>query len=322
VRRETAEKYQVLLYLAAIGAGLAAGRAFPGMAAVLERAIWPALALLLYATFSQTPLVRLRTAFADARFLTAAVIGNFVCVPVLVIAAVWVLPLEPAVRLGVMLVLLVPCTDWFISFTHLGKGDTARAIAFAPLSLLLQLALLPVYIGLFAGVDATLAIAWRELLTVFAGLILLPLAAAFATEKWVEVRPERQRLLHGLAWVPIPMLATVLFLIAASQGHLAAGQGGLLALLAVGFGAYLVAAAVMAKALAAGFRLPARHGRVLAFSLGSRNSFVVLPIALALPEPLQLAVVVVVFQSLVELFGMAVYLWWIPERLFTEPEPA
>ena len=33
------------------------------------------------------------------------------------------LPDDPAIRLGVLLVLLVPCTDWYITFTHLGGGD-------------------------------------------------------------------------------------------------------------------------------------------------------------------------------------------------------
>jgi len=30
---------------------------------------------------------------------------------------------------GVLLVLLMPCTDWFMASAHLGKGDGAHAIA-------------------------------------------------------------------------------------------------------------------------------------------------------------------------------------------------
>jgi len=68
--------------------------------------------------------------------------------------------------------------------------------------------------------------------------------------------------------------------------------------------------------LAGLFRLPTESARTLAFSLGTRNSFVVLPVALALPPSWESAVVVVVFQSLVELFGMTAYLWTIPRVLF------
>jgi ACR3 family arsenite transporter len=63
------------------------------------------------------------------------------------------------------------------------------------------------------------------------------------------------------------------------------------------------------------FALPPASARALVFSLGTRNSFVVLPFALALPAAWDIAVVVIVFQSLVELFGMVAYLWVVP-RLF------
>jgi arsenite transporter len=79
---------------------------------------------------------------------------------------------------------------------------------------------------------------------------------------------------------------------------------------------FLVAAALVAKALARWLALPTAQGRTLAFSLGTRNSFVVLPLALALPAGWEATAVVVVVQSLVELLGMAAYLWWVPRKLF------
>lgn len=55
---------------------------------------------------------------------------------------------------------------------------------------------------------------------------------------------------------------------------------------------------------------------LLAFSFGTRNSFVVLPFALSLPHGWEASAVVIVAQSLVELFGMVFCLWWVPRRLF------
>jgi hypothetical protein len=46
-----------------------------------------------------------------------------------------------------------------------------------------------------------------------------------------------------------------------------------------------------------------------------------LPFALALPAALQTATVVIVFQSLVELFGMVAYLWAVPRLLPTASAP-
>jgi hypothetical protein len=59
--------------------------------------------------------------------------------------------------------------------------------------------------------------------------------------------------------------------------------------------------------------LPIRsHARL---QCGTRNSFVVLPFALALPEAWEAAIVVIVLQSLVELWGMVAYLWAVPRIL-------
>jgi arsenite transporter len=116
----------------------------------LESALLPVLGLLLYATFTQVPMSRLRNAFTDSRFLAAAIMGNFVVIPGISWGLLHITPDDPAIRLGVLMVLLVPCTDWFITFTQLG-GDARRAMAFAPISLLLQIALLPAFLWIFLG---------------------------------------------------------------------------------------------------------------------------------------------------------------------------
>lgn len=48
------------------------------------------------------------------------------------------------------------------------------------------------------------------------------------------------------------------------------------------------------------------------FGVGTRNSFAVLPFALALPPGREAAVTVVVLQPLVELLGVLVYLRLVP----------
>jgi arsenite transporter len=59
-------------------------------------------------------------------------------------------------------------------------------------------------------------------------------------------------------------------------------------------------------------RLDPAATRALMFSGATRNSLVVLPLALALPPALSLAAVVVVAQTLVELVGMVIYVYVIP----------
>jgi ACR3 family arsenite transporter len=57
------------------------------------------------------------------------------------------------------------------------------------------------------------------------------------------------------------------------------------------------------------------------FSGATRNSLVVLPLALALPASLSLAPVVVVTQTLVELIGMVIFVRLVPRLVRSESEP-
>ncbi|MDZ7753668.1 MAG: arsenic resistance protein [Gammaproteobacteria bacterium] len=318
--RLTLERRQVWIYLAAIVCGLLLGSAVPGIGPRFEALLWPVLALLLYATFVQVPLLHVRDAFGDRRFVLAILLGNFVLIPLLVWLLLQWLPDDPALHFGVLLVLLVPCTDWFITFTQLGRGNTARAIAVTPLNLLLQLALLPVYLWLMLpAADLSTTLKTEEMLPAALLLIGLPLVAAALSERWVEARPERAVWRDRFGWWPVPLLAAVVFLVASAQVGTVLDAGlVLLAVLPV-FVGFLLIAALMARGLARWLRLPMDAGRTLAFSLGTRNSFVVLPFALALPAGWETTVVVIVFQSLVELFGMVLYLWWVPGHLFREP---
>jgi ACR3 family arsenite efflux pump ArsB len=309
------EKHQVWLYLTAIVAGMAMGRAWPSATTFFETLLWPLLGVLLYATFTQVPLTHLASAFRDGRFNLALILGNFVIMPAIVGLLLLLAPADPAIRLGILLVLLVPCTDWFISFTHLGGGDSAWAIAASPILLILQIVMLPLYLWLFLGEAMVRANLIGHLLPVFFGLILTPLLLAWLTEKTVEKKPSLTGYTRALGWLPVPVLALVVFLIAASQITLVLETRRMLPLLLLFFSVYLVAAALVGKLLSRVFHLLGARGRTLAFSFGTRNSFVVLPFAMALPDLWAPAVVVIVFQSLVELFGMTAYLKWLPRLI-------
>lgn len=313
------ERRQVWVYLVAIVCGLASGSIWPGIGPYLEMWLWPVLAVLLYATFVQVPLLHIRDAFGDRRFVLAAMTGNFVLIPLVVWFMLQWLPADPALHLGVLLVLLVPCTDWFITFAQLGRGNTARAIAVTPLNLLAQLLLLPVYLWLMLpAVDFSAALRIEDMLPAALVLIGIPLLAAVLTECWIEAKPACAVWRERLGWWPVPLLAVVVFLIAGAQVGTVRHAAPLLLTVLPVFSGFLLAAALIARLLTRLLRLPMDSGRTLAFNLGTRNSFVVLPFALALPAGWETAAIIIVFQSLVELSGMVFYLWWLPDRLFKE----
>lgn len=180
--------------------------------------------------------------------------------------------------------------------------------------------LLPLYLYFFVGETFVEILEIRRIGTVLVVLIALPLLAAWLTERWVERSSERISLVVRIGRLPVPLLALVVFLIAGSQVAAVCNSLPLLGSVLEIFVAFLVIVPFVGMAIARLFSIPRPAARTLVFSLGTRNSFVVLPFTLALAPPWQAATVVIVFQSLVELFGMAAYLWAVP-RLLPEPRP-
>ncbi|BAU31046.1 hypothetical protein [Microcella alkaliphila] len=99
----------------------------------------------------------------------------------------------------------------------------------------------------------------------------------------------------------------MVFLIAAAQVGAVRDALQVLPVVVLAAVVFLVLAAALAKLTAVTLRLPAVQGCTLAFSFGTRNSFVVLPLALSLPAGWEIAAIVIVIQSLVELLGMVAY---------------
>lgn len=342
------ERLQLLVYLGALAAGLALGALLPAARDALGALVLPALAVLLFVTFLLVPLARIPDAVRDARFLLTALVANFVLVPLLVAGLVLLVPERVAgvdgalIVLGVVLVLVVPCTDWFLTFTQLAGGDTVRAVAFTPVSLVLQLALLPAYVWIIARPDTSLTLDAGALATTIA-VLLGPLALAALlqglrhrahhtadlharesaddrTTVGTPISPDARptppapldRAFTVAERLPVPLLAVVLFAVAASELAAVVDAAPLLPLLVAIFAFYLVTAVALGIVTARLARLPAAPARTLVMSLATRNSFVVLPIALALPEGAELVAIVVVTQTLVELTGAAILVRVLP----------
>ncbi len=315
ISREALERYQVLMYASALLGGAACGLLAPDPAGWLERLVWPVLAALLYATFCHVRASDALQAFRHWRFFAASLVANFGLVPILVWVLASLLPPDPALRLGVFMVLLVPCTDWFVTFTHLGQGSTRLAVAVVPAQLLVQLALLPVYLWLFLG-PGLIAVATEPFLQAFVGLIAVPFGLAALTRRWAGSSALGAHWLALSVSSPVLLLAITIFLIAASQAWAFVQALSGLGWAALVFLLYVLVAAPLARLLALAFRLDLYAGRTLAFNLGSRNSFVVLPLALALPPGWDAAVASIVLQGALELAGLLCYLRWVPGVLF------
>lgn len=306
------ERHQVPLYLVAMMLGVLLGLATPQAAPTLEVLINPAIAVMLFSTFLAIPLTRIGQGFKDVKFLGLLLGLNFVVVPIVVWLLTLPLQQSPALLAGVLLVLLVPCIDWVIVFTGLAGGDSARLTASAPVLMVVQMVALAPLMVLIGGPELLVDVAPEPFITALVLLLLLPLTAAGVVQALARRHAATARIQTAGQAIMVPSLMVVLVVVIASQ---IAGLGSRWVEVIwavpvfVGFAAVMLVAAVAVARLSGTTTTPAR---ALVFSAVARNSLVVLPLALALPEGYDLVPLVVLTQTLVELVLMVIMLRVVP----------
>jgi arsenite transporter len=301
------EHHQIAIYLAAMAVGGALGSTWPEGGPRLEHAIYPVLGALLFVTFLQVPVAELARSLRDTRFLTAALVVNFAAVPLVVAAMFPLLPGETAIRVGVLLVLLTPCVDYVIVFSGLAGGTQDRLLAATPLLLLAQMALLPVYLWLFLGSELVDIVDVKPFVEAFALLIVIPLMSAWAVQAWAADSRTGRQVSTAAGMALVPLMAATLVTVVASQIPKVDDSLRDVAGVLPFYVAFLVVMAFVGIGMARLFRLDTGAARALVFTGATRNSLVVLPLALALPDEYAIVAAVVVSQTLVEVVGMIVY---------------
>ena len=307
-----ANRWQIPLYLVGILVGGAVGLAFPGSAPGLETLVTPALILLLFATFLAVPFAELGRALRDLQFLGAILILNFVLVPVLVFGLSRFVAHDRALLLGVLLVLLTPCIDYVVVFTRLAGGSASRLLAVSPVLMLAQLALLPVFLGAMAGSDVLGAIDVAPFIGAFLHFIVLPMGLAAVTQTLARRLAAARAVERTMDAGMVPLLALTLAVIVGAQIDLVREYADELLGVVPIYVAFLAIAPVLGILVARVFRQDVAAARATVLSGSTRNSLVVLPLALALPESLALASAAVVTQTLVELVAMVMLVNVLP----------
>lgn len=312
------EENQIGIYFAAVLTGLLIAMVAP-WAHEMEAAIDMAIAALLYAMFLQVPLGELRSALANRRFLLALAASNFFVIPVLVLVLTTVLLSDnAALWIGVLMVLLTPCIDYVVAFTHIARGDARPLLAATPFLLLAQMLLLPVYLNLFLGPSAAALVQPEPFLRAFFWLIAVPLALAGLTQFLGSRNETAGRVAATLRWLPVPMTALLLFVVIAAVTPRLGDAVAVIAQAVPVYLAFAIIAPFVGLAVSRLFGLETGAVRAVIFSTSTRNSLVVLPLAFAIPDSGPLVAAIIVTQTLIELASEVVYVRWVP-RLAPAP---
>lgn len=242
----------------------------------------------------------------DRRFLTTLLLANFVAAPM--VALVLTLPLkEPAVWVATIIVLVCPCVDYVIPFTKLAGGNSAKLLATIPFLLLIQLLFVEFVVSGVAkmrfgeeGLDFSLS--YGTFLHAFLLFIVLPLGAAAIVQR-TRLASRTERVTTGAM---VPLLMAVLLLIVAVHADAVAGRISNLLGAAAVFAVFAAVMPVVGYGIAAAQKRKPQDRVAVSFSATTRNSLVMMPIVLALPQGFEIAPIVVVTQTMVELVALTV----------------
>ncbi|QTF08367.1 arsenic resistance protein [Brenneria izadpanahii] len=306
------EERQTAIYFISVISAVLIALLLPGTEK-LDVAINPALALMLFVTFLQVPLTSLKKSFTQIRFLAALLIADFIVIPLFLALLIPYLPAEPIIRLGILLVLLAPCIDYVVTFSHLGRADAPRLLAATPALLIVQMLALPFYLGLFLNQEAADLVHIAPFFHAFIWLIALPLLLAGAVQWGARRSPALDKFADGLGFLPVPATALVLFVVVVSVIPQLKTTWSIVLTAVPFYVLFAIVAPTLGWLTGRLFRLDTASGRAVAFSAGTRNSLVVLPLALAIPGAIPLLPAIIVTQTLVELLSELVYIRLIPK---------
>jgi len=135
------------------------------------------LALMLFALFLDIPIEDIRNSFSNIKFTSTSLLINFLWTPLFgYFLGNLFLNGNVDLLIGFFMLILTPCTDWYLVFTKMAKGNLPLSLSILPINLILQLILLPVYLLLFFSSSNTIQI--MDLANSILTFIVIPFVAA------------------------------------------------------------------------------------------------------------------------------------------------
>ncbi len=174
-------KFQSLWVIFAVLLGLYLSR-FEAIREVSGYLITPSLVLMLFGLFLGMPLREVVDAYKNRRFFLISLMVNFLITPAVAYLLGYIFLREnTALWIGFVMLLVTPCTDWYLIFTAMAGGNLPLSTSILPVNFFMQVALLPLYLELFFSKEGFVNL-W-SILESIAFVIVLPLLTAQALRR-------------------------------------------------------------------------------------------------------------------------------------------
>ncbi len=286
-----------VLFIGAMLVGSVLGLLIPAAGSTLSAGVEPTLLLMMFFLFFELRLGAVVRGFGNLWFLVLAWGANFLIVPLIGFAiALLFVPDRSLFFIGLAIYFMSPCTDWFLGFTRMARGDTTLGAALIPINMLTQLLLFPLWLWLFTSHTGLVDVA--SIPGMLAQWFVLPLIAAQVIRFGLQRLLTRRAFERMLGWVEfiVPLaLSGVILQIFAANISVIAGQLDVVAVILLAIFSFFTAILLVGEGLSrlAGLAYPQRA--LLAMTMAARNAPLMLVLtALAIPDqPLILAVLVI-----------------------------
>lgn len=299
------EKYQTFIILAAMLLGLLFGQ-IGVVEQYAENFVAPFLFVMLLGAFLNISLKDYRKAFANIKFSLTTVIINFIWTPILV----WLLgkiflSSSAILQIGFIMLMVTPCTDWYLIFTSVAKGNVPLSASVLPANLILQIILLPVYLLIFGGVSGTVNI--QAVLLSILVMLILPFSLAQAGKILMgklKNLEHKERVLGICSSLQTILLALAIMAMFASKGRNLLSSLNVVAVLLIPIILFYVINFILAQLIGKRFYYSYEDTASLTLTIIAKNSPMTLGVALlAFPDE-PLIHLIMVIEPLIELPAM------------------
>lgn len=266
---------------------------------VLGTLVVPLLMILLFLIFLDVPFKDIPASIKNYKFNIVSLAINFIWTPVLAYLLGYIfLADQPVLWLGLVMLLVTPCTDWYIIFTNIAKGNTALSTTILPINFILQIILLPVYIYLFFGVFEWVSsgVVFSMILTLF-----IPLGLAIMMKL---IFPGKY--LNRLSSVNPVVLSLAVLSIFASERETLFNNLNLLQIILIPILLFFAINFVISNFAAKLFKFDYRDTVSLVMTTMARNSPLALAIAVVVFDDMPIITLALIIGPLIEIPVLAV----------------
>lgn len=168
------------------------------------------LALMLFTLFLDIPISDIKNSFSNVKFTFTTLLINFLWTPLFgYFLGRLFLNGNLDLLIGFVMLILTPCTDWYLVFTKMSKGNMPLSLSLLPVNLILQLILLPVYLLIFFSSSNTIEVA--DLANSLITFIVLPFVMSLIVKYILKNNPIKDKVTSSLSRLQTIFLCIAIF---------------------------------------------------------------------------------------------------------------